>query len=234
MQSNLCSRLQASTPTRIAVRRRANVRTKALFGFGKPKSEVESEREEQWRLQQELIQKRKSGQLIKEANDRRRKVAEELASRKEVRRREKEALARGEMPDTLQGWKPYDNEVDEKANSGIVVPLLPFGIKKYDEGERFDLRSPYSDAGWVDPEEQDAWAGLKKIGSKIFNFSGKSEPTELKPIMWATPFTKRRGEQEDEDQPAAPQPQKKKPQQPPSRASQQPQQQPRFGFKGNK
>ncbi len=29
---------------------------------------------------------------------------------------------------------------DEKADSGIVIPLLPFGIKKYDEGERFDLR----------------------------------------------------------------------------------------------
>lgn len=29
--------------------------------------------------------------------------------------------------------QPYDKEIDEKANSGIVVPLLPFGIKKYDE-----------------------------------------------------------------------------------------------------
>lgn len=29
--------------------------------------------------------------------------------------------------------QPYDNELDKKANSGIVVPLLPFGIKKYDE-----------------------------------------------------------------------------------------------------
>ncbi len=28
-----------------------------------------------------------------------------------------------------------------------MVPLLPFGIKKYDDGERFDLRSPYSDGG---------------------------------------------------------------------------------------
>jgi hypothetical protein len=29
------------------------------------------------------------------------------------------------------------------------VPLLPFGLRKYDEGERFDLRSPYADDGWV-------------------------------------------------------------------------------------
>jgi hypothetical protein len=26
------------------------------------------------------------------------------------------------------------------------------GRADYDEGERFDLRSPYSDDGWVDPE----------------------------------------------------------------------------------
>lgn len=35
------------------------------------------------------------------------------------------------------------------ATSGLVVPLLPFGMPKYDAGERFDLRSPYSDDGWV-------------------------------------------------------------------------------------
>lgn len=39
-----------------------------------------------------------------------------------------------------------DDETNKNANSGIVVPLLPFGIKKYDDGERFDLRSPYSGA----------------------------------------------------------------------------------------
>ncbi|EFJ47564.1 hypothetical protein VOLCADRAFT_120951 [Volvox carteri f. nagariensis] len=200
MQTQLNARATVTVPFRVSRASRLTVRTRALFGFGKSKNDVDSEKEEQWRLQQELIQKRKTGQLIKEANERRKKVAEELASRKELRRREKDALARGEMPDTLKSWKPYDKEIDEKANSGIVVPLLPFGIKKYDEGERFDLRSPYSDAGWVDPEEQDAWAGLKKIGTKILNFSGKSEPTELKPIMWATPFTKKRGEEDDEPQ----------------------------------
>lgn len=35
------------------------------------------------------------------------------------------------------------------ATSGLVVPLLPFGMPKYDAGERFDLRSPYADDGWV-------------------------------------------------------------------------------------
>ncbi len=56
-------------------------------------------------MQQELMQKRKSGALIKEANERRKKVAETLEERRALRRAEKEALARGEMPDTLQNWK---------------------------------------------------------------------------------------------------------------------------------
>lgn len=50
----------------------------------------------------------------------------------------------------------YKNKEDETANSGLVVPLLPFGMPKYDAGERFDLRSPYADDGWVDPEETGA------------------------------------------------------------------------------
>jgi hypothetical protein len=47
----------------------------------------------------------------------------------------------------------YKNKEDETATSGLVVPLLPFGMPKYDAGERFDLRSPYADDGWVDPDE---------------------------------------------------------------------------------
>lgn len=69
----------------------------------------------------------------------------------------------------------YKTKVDSEARSGIVVPLLPFGRREYDEGERFDLRSPYADDGWVDPEEVDAWAGFKKIGEKLLNFGGQKK-----------------------------------------------------------
>ncbi len=34
--------------------------------------------------------------------------------------------------------QPYDKEIDEKANSGIIVPLLPFGIKKYDDVSNYE------------------------------------------------------------------------------------------------
>ncbi|PNG99504.1 hypothetical protein TSOC_014712, partial [Tetrabaena socialis] len=102
----------------------------------KSKSDVNDEKEAEFQAQQALRQKRKSGELIKEANDRRKKVAETLADRKALRRAEKDSLARGEMPETLKAWKPYDKEADEKASSGIIVPLLPFGIKKYDDVSR--------------------------------------------------------------------------------------------------
>ncbi len=39
-----------------------------------------------------------------------------------------------------------------------VHVVLP-GLRQFDEGERFDLRSPYADDGWVDPEETDMLSG---------------------------------------------------------------------------
>ena len=39
----------------------------------------------------------------------------------------------------------------------------------------------------VDPEETDMWAGLKKVGSKILNFSGNNDEYRQqygKPILW--------------------------------------------------
>lgn len=40
----------------------------------------------------------------------------------------------------------------------VVIHCL-CDCRSYDEGERFDLRSPYADDGWVDPDEVDAFAG---------------------------------------------------------------------------
>ena len=56
----------------------------------------------------------------------------------------------GIIPESLKDWKNYKKKEDAKGfTEGIVVPLLPFGLKEFDEGERFDLRSPYADMGWV-------------------------------------------------------------------------------------
>ncbi|WIA22966.1 hypothetical protein OEZ86_009890 [Tetradesmus obliquus] len=180
------------------VSRRTAVRTQALFGWGK-KNEEQSykdyEKEEMFRAQQEMLEARRSGKALDGANQRRRQVAETVAERKAARRAEREALGRGEMPDSLKEWRNYKNKEDETANSGLVVPLLPFGMPKYDAGERFDLRSPYADDGWVDPDETDAWAGFKKIGEKLLNFSGKTKKQEVKPIIWASEYSKYKAQQ---------------------------------------
>lgn len=34
----------------------------------------------------------------------------------------------------------------------IIIPITPFGMPEYDGGERFDLRLPYVDNGWVDED----------------------------------------------------------------------------------
>ena len=64
-----------------------------------------AEKEEQYRMQQELLEARRTGSAIRDASKRRQKVSETLAERKAVRRNEREALGRGEMPDTLKSWK---------------------------------------------------------------------------------------------------------------------------------
>lgn len=183
------SRATAGRPSRAS-----SLRVQALFGFGGKsgeKSEKELDKEEQFRIQQELLEKRRTGSMIRDANERRRKVSETLASRKAERTAEREALGRGEMPESLAKWKPYKKKEDaEGYGGGIIVPLNPLGMRMYDEGERFDLRSPYSDDGWVDPEETDAFASIKNIGKKLLNFSGRKEEEPRKPIIWASQWEK--------------------------------------------
>lgn len=92
--------------------------------------------------------------MIKEANERRQSVKESRAAKKREREAEKESLAMGIVPESLKNWSPV-KEVDKGSGFGenkAIIPLLPFGQKEYDEGERFDLRNPINE-GWIDPEE---------------------------------------------------------------------------------
>lgn len=207
--ASLVHKVASSRPT-LSTRssRRTCVRPAALFGWGKKEEEVDNydykkaEKEDQYRTQQELLEARRNGSLIKEANTRRRKVQDTLGERRAARQLEKDQLAEGVIPETLKNWKNYNTKKDEEATSGIVVPLLPFGINKYDEGERFDLRSPYADEGWVDPNEVDMWAGLKNIGKKILNFSGNNDEYREqygKPILWARNYEKYKKDKEAKD-----------------------------------
>lgn len=63
--------------------------------------------------------------------------AKEKEDKKE---RDRQALARGERPeDDDEPYEPYGKE-DEGLKGGIIIPLAPFGIPKFDNGERFDLK----------------------------------------------------------------------------------------------
>eukprot|EP00798_Chlamydomonas_sp_ICE-L_P027429 gene27429-4729_t len=157
---------------------------------------VEWDKEEQWRIQKELKEKRKTGELIQTAKDRRLKVKETVAEKKAVRQNERDQLAVGIMPETLKNWKNYKKKIDEEGTQGLIIPVLPFGLKEFDEGERFDLRSPYSDDGWIEEDELDMWQGFKKFKLKFLNFGGR-EAVEAenkkymgKPIQWASTFGK--------------------------------------------
>lgn len=183
---------RAARPQSAAAGRRPAVKVQALFGFGGDKNkEKDADKEEQFRMQQELLERRRTGADIKAAGERRKKVSDTLASRKAERLAEREALGRGEMPESLAKWKPYKKEEDAKGTGGIIVPLNPLGMRMYDEGERFDLRSPYSDDGWVDPDETDAFASIKNFWKKTwFKAMDKEDPNNRKPIIWASQWEK--------------------------------------------
>ena len=119
---------------------------KALFGWGEKtgqKSAKELEREEEYRRQQEVLARRKNNSWQKEVKDRRARVTRYMKD-----------------PDFK---KVIDEEnrkkfLEKKAAEapepkfGIIIPLIPIGMPEYDGGERFDLRLPYVDNGWVDDE----------------------------------------------------------------------------------
>lgn len=121
------------------------------------------EKEEMWRRQQEILAERRSGsnKQIKEAEKRRQRVKDEIKAKEDEKQKLREALARGERP-KQKAKKLYSDEDNEL---GIVIPLAPFGIPKYDDGERFDLRLPYVEQGWVD-EDADPFKWVKNIFGK--------------------------------------------------------------------
>jgi hypothetical protein len=200
---------QQQRPTRPSrlLRRPPSALFGGLFGgkkdgeSGGGKSQRDLDKEEQYRVQMELLEARRSGSFIKQASERRQKVAETLADRKNKRAEEKEALGRGEIPKSLLDWRNYKNEedarADGKSSGGIVLPLNPLGMREFDEGERFDLKSPYSDGAYVDDDEVTAWDSIKNFGKKALNFRGREGAEEInskygKPIKWVKPLDKKK------------------------------------------
>eukprot|EP00892_Ulva_mutabilis_P008939 jgi/Ulvmu1/6417/UM003_0046.1 len=148
------------------------------FGFGRPKKVIDDEKERMWEAQQEILRARREGRGMDGVSERRAKAKAQAQEKENKKERDRQALARGERPeDDDEPYEPYGKE-DAGLRPGIIIPLAPFGIPKFDNGERFDLKAPYTDQGWVD-EEADPfkWAknifGGKKKGDKSAQAAGK-------------------------------------------------------------
>lgn len=168
----------------IASTRSLSGTSKFLFGFGggKPDSKREQEKEEQFRIQQEILARRKRPQskedLIKKVDARREKVAatvkktvySNLKDNVDPLEKWKEAKKGGFVKDL--GYKAVPKEergVTSVFGVNIPIPLSPIDRPEMDNGERFDLRLPYAERGYVDEDPN----SLSNILGKFFG-SGKS------------------------------------------------------------
>jgi len=86
-------------------------------------------------------------------------IQEEKAARKKAWKEGKNVELPGRGKSTIEQIR---EQYGDDSNSGIVVPLAPFGIPKYDQGERFDLQAPYADEGYPD-ESADPMTALKRL-----------------------------------------------------------------------
>ena len=146
--------------------------------------------DEQWRIQQEILARRKNptAKAAREARvDARREEASRAVSKsfwnKRVKAEEdpleqwKQARDAGEVKDF--GYP--DEPPTESSIFGINIPIpqSPIDVPKYDNGERFDLRLPYAERGYED-EDADV---MRKIGSAfnyLFGGGGKKKDKKKK------------------------------------------------------
>jgi len=103
--------------------------------------------------------------------------------RKETQKIAKQSNYRDEKDgiDPLNKWKQnFDKGLVKKIGyeaappkseslfGNLVIPVNPIGIERFDEGERFDLRLPYAETGYEDPDAD----VLGKLGKGISNLFG--------------------------------------------------------------
>jgi hypothetical protein len=130
---------------------------------GRPKEVIDEEKERMWQAQQEVLKARREGRALEGVSERRAAAKRQVSStfdsqfacrqlrevqrtlllqaleKEEKKEADRRALARGEKPADDEPYEPYGKE-DEGLQGGILIPLAPFGIPKFDNGERFDLK----------------------------------------------------------------------------------------------
>jgi len=171
--------LQPAAPRR-AVQTRRHGFFEDLFGSDDPAKNAA--RDEQWRIQQDVLKRRQS----KEATN---KYFDDVDANRQKAKQEqvtKWAFQRDPTQDSLIGWKKLreSGEIGDlktglgtdgkKREGGLPIPLPSFGLGgeagvggEYDNGERFDLRLPYVDQGYEDPDAD--------VMGKLMDFFKKPE-----------------------------------------------------------
>lgn len=134
------------------------------------------EKDEAFEQQQAILARRRDKRKNKEYFDNVRRTRAE----REATLAEKRLVVRdGEDP--LIPWKELKRKglIDEagygedEQTGGIIIPMASFGIPKYDNGGRFDLKLPHVEIGYTD-EDADVMGKAKKALGKFFGF-GKTE-----------------------------------------------------------
>ena len=156
--------LQPAAPRR-AVHTRRHGFFEDLFGSDDPAKNAA--KDEQWRIQQDVLKRRQSKEATNKYFDavdaNRQKATKEQVT--------KWAFQRDPSQDSLIGWKKLRDSGEigdlktglgtdgKKREGGLPIPLPSFGLGgeagvggEYDNGERFDLRLPYVDQGYEDPD----------------------------------------------------------------------------------
>lgn len=151
-----------------SMHRRTAVVPNALFGgmFGRDE-EKEREKEEQYRAQQEVLNRRKTNSWQKGVKERRQKASRYLNDPDFKKQCDEENRKKFLAKKAEEGPEP---------KFGIIIPIIPVGIPEYDGGERFDLRLPYVDNGWVD-DDADAFKQFKRFIGLEKKSNDKEPPT---------------------------------------------------------
>jgi hypothetical protein len=118
-------------------------------------SRKEREKEEQWRIQQEMLARRKNkgkmDEYFKSVEKKREEVQKKASTTLWARSDDRvdplskwqETKAKGGI--NPLGYEPEPDRSTSKTGLNVIIPLNPIGMPKYDNGERFDLRLPYAE-----------------------------------------------------------------------------------------
>jgi len=173
-----------------------------LFNFGGQKDpRKEQLQAEQMRIQAEILARRKNPkakeELVKKVDERREKVAAKVGSTSYTKIKDEEdplkqwqsAKKKGLIKEL--GYKAVGEERGVTSILGFSVPLIlsPIDRPEMDNGERFDLRLPYAERGYVDEDDK----SFSNMFSGLFGGGGdkkkpqavsKDEKKESKKKRW--------------------------------------------------